>query len=284
MEKKSDDLLADAYKTLHLPPDASLEEARTACSVALLEAGKDDQGWERAKEIEHAFEIVGTHLSGRSHPAPRVIGTARMVMPQESKSPARALLFPAPKMISGIGYWPRVFFFLVLSVWGARFIAAPIESNYVGHSFMHLINLPFHEAGHILFSFFGDFLRVLGGTLAQVLVPLVCLVAFLRQTEPFGASCCLWWTGQSFVDAAPYIYDARAGQLILLGGITGQDNPDFHDWHNILARLGLLQYDHALAYMAKSVGSCLIVLSLAWAAWALFRQRRIMRSRVQGEL
>jgi hypothetical protein len=32
-----------------------------------------------------------------------------------------------------------------------------------------VINLPFHEAGHILFSPFGDFLMTLGGSLTQVL-------------------------------------------------------------------------------------------------------------------
>ena len=45
----------------------------------------------------------------------------------------------------------------------------------------------FHEAGHILFSPFGRFMTVLGGSLTQVLVPLLCAGAFLWQTrDPFA--------------------------------------------------------------------------------------------------
>ena len=76
--------------------------------------------------------------------------------------------------VSPLGYWSRVCFFIVLSVWGVRFIFAPVEGDSVYHSFMHLINLPFHEAGHVIFSFLGDFLHVLGGSLNQVIVPVVC--------------------------------------------------------------------------------------------------------------
>ena len=117
-------------------------------------------------------------------------------------------------------------------------------------------------------------MHVLGGTLGQVAVPAVCLVAFLMRAEPFGASCCLWWTGQNLIDVAPYVYDARAEELTLLGGITGQDAPDFHDWHNILGRLGLLPWDHTIAYTSKWIGASLIILSLLRGGWALFCQYR----------
>ena len=39
--------------------------------------------------------------------------------------------------------------FAVLIIWGVKFIASPLEENYAGQSFMHLVNLPFHEVGHI---------------------------------------------------------------------------------------------------------------------------------------
>jgi hypothetical protein len=273
MEKKRNDMVADAYTALNLAPGASTEEVKAAYDSALREAGQDDRGWKRAKEIGSAFEILGTHVSG----GPGVASRHHQEAYTNGAHPLKTLFLPAPRELSAVSYWPRVCFFLVMAVWGAWFIFAPVEGDYVGRSFMHLINLPFHEAGHLLLAFLGDFMRVLGGTLVQVIVPLVCLIAFLKQAEPFGAACCLWWTGQSFIDAAPYIYDARAGQLMLLGGTTGQDNPDFHDWHNMLARLGLLQYDHAFAYAAKSVGVSLLILSLAWGAWVLFREYKVLR-------
>lgn len=183
----------------------------------------------------------------------------------------------ADNNIKSFYFYGRVFLFLLLILWGIKFIFAPVGGDYIGSSFMHLINLPFHEAGHLIFSILGDFMRVLGGTLTQILIPLVCVIAFLRREDIFAASCGLWWMGQSFIDASPYIYDARAGQLMLLGGITGQDDPDFHDWHNILERLDLLPCDHIIAYLSKSAGVVLILLSLGWAGYTLLHQYRIMK-------
>lgn len=158
---------------------------------------------------------------------------------------------------------------LVLLIWGLIFVFSPIGDDYVGQSIMHMINLPFHEAGHLIFSSLGDFMRVLGGTLMQVGIPLLCVGTFLRRGDNFGAACALWWVGQNFIDVAPYIYDARAGELMLLGGTTGQEAPDFHDWHNLLERLGCLNWDHALACSAKVTGSVLILLSSLWVGWLL---------------
>jgi hypothetical protein len=83
--------------------------------------------------------------------------------------------------------------------------------------------------------------------------------------------------GQSFIDIAPYIYDARAGELMLLGGVTGQEAPDFHDWHNILGRLGLLSWDHPIAYAVRVTGVLVMVSSLGWAWSCLLRQYRDIR-------
>lgn len=38
-----------------------------------------------------------------------------------------------------------------LIIWSWQLISASIESNTAGNSFLHLVNLPFHEAGHIIF-------------------------------------------------------------------------------------------------------------------------------------
>ena len=94
-----------------------------------------------------------------------------------------------------------------------------MREDVIGASFLHLINLPFHEAGHILFSPFGEFMTTLGGSLAQVLVPIVCAGAFLTTSwNPFGAAVMGWWAGENLLDVAIYINDARALQLTLIGG------------------------------------------------------------------
>jgi len=188
---------------------------------------------------------------------------------------AKALFFYVPEQVNPIALGFRAFLFLGLVVWGMLFIFHSPASNYAGESFLHNANLIFHEAGHIIFSLLGDFMRVLGGSLCQILIPLIAATTLLIKTrDTFGAAVGLWWVGENFIDLAPYINDARDMQLLLLGGITGQDSPDAHDWQNILYRLNLLPYDHALANATQFFGSFLIVLSLLWAAYILFLQYR----------
>ena len=168
----------------------------------------------------------------------------------------------------------RVVVFLVLLWWGRAFIFTPLETNYTGESFLHLINLPFHEAGHLLFIPLGRFMTILGGSLGQILMPLVCLGTFLIKTrDPFGASVALWWTAESFMDIAPYIDDARAMDLMLLGGVTGKET-DGHDWNNILTMLGWLEYDHRLAHLAYNFGILLMLASFAWGGLLLLKHYR----------
>ena len=164
--------------------------------------------------------------------------------------------------------------------WGLAFSTASVDANYVGQSFLHLINLPFHEAGHVLFSPFGRFFMILGGILGQVLMPLVCLGTFLVKTrDPFGAAVALWWMAESLMDLAPYINDARAMDLILLGGVTGRESGG-HDWNNLLTMLNLLEWDHRLAYLTHGLGVLLMFTSLAWGGWLLVRHYARWRNRL----
>ncbi|MEM7250485.1 MAG: zinc ribbon domain-containing protein [Pseudomonadota bacterium] len=139
-------------------------------------------------------------------------------------------------------------------------------------SFMHTINLVFHEAGHIIFILLGEFMGVLGGSLAQLMMPAAVVVAFLVYQNPFGSSVGLWWLGQSAMDLAPYIADARAGQVILLGGVTGNERPGFHDWEVILSWLGWMQHDHAIAGVVDGLGRFTMVAALVWGGWLVYKQ------------
>ena len=149
-----------------------------------------------------------------------------------------------------------------------------IESNAVGKSFLHGVNLPFHEAGHLIFRPFGELITSLGGTLGQLLMPLICMgVLLLKTRDPFGASVAFWWFGENFLDIAPYISDARAGQLPLLGGNFGYSAPyGFHDWQYLLTESGLLHYDHILAKATFLMGALIMLLSLLWGGFLLFKR------------
>jgi hypothetical protein len=161
-----------------------------------------------------------------------------------------------------------------LIIWGIRFIASPLEENYASASLMHLVNLPFHEAGHIFFRFLGSFMTSLGGTIGQFLMPLICLGVFLLKTrDPFGASVALWWFGQNFFDIAPYVDDARSLSLPLLGGNTGHSAPyGFHDWQYLLTESGLLPYDHIIAKCCVIAGTLTFAAAFAWGAVLLYKQ------------
>ncbi len=168
----------------------------------------------------------------------------------------------------------RCLLFILLAVWGWIFMITPLELNYAGKSVLHLVNLPFHEAGHVFFIPFGRFMTVLGGTLGQIVMPLICGGTLLLKTrDAFGASVALWWTAENFMDIAPYINDARALELMLLGDVTGQD-VEGHDWEYLLGSLGWLRYDHLLAHLAQWVGISVMALALLWSVLVLARQYR----------
>lgn len=168
-----------------------------------------------------------------------------------------------------------------LFVWGLTIIwATPAETG-EAPGFLHLVNTPFHEAGHILFRPLGSLITSLGGSIGQLLMPLICCLTLLLKTrDPFGAGVALWWLGQNFIDIAPYINDARAGELMLLGGNMGQSSPyGFHDWEYILTELGIEHWDHSIAWAAHLTGTAVMILALTWGGVILWRQYRVQTRR-----
>ena len=132
-------------------------------------------------------------------------------------------------------------------------------------AFLHGVNLVFHEAGHLIFGFFGQFVGVLGGSLNQVLIPAICVVAFLRTHQGASAAVAVFWTGQSLADVAVYAADGRAMALPLLAeGLI-------HDWNYILGHTGLLQHAEAIGRLMFGAGALLMLGALAFLALDLLR-------------
>ena len=131
-------------------------------------------------------------------------------------------------------------------------------------NFLHLIDLVFHEAGHVIFALFGRFIAILGGSLNQVLVPAVCTGVFLARQQYGSAAVTLFWTGQSLADVAVYVADGRAMALPLLAeGLI-------HDWNFILGTLGLLRAAESLGRLTFALGALAMLAALAllgWDAW-----------------
>lgn len=180
--------------------------------------------------------------------------------------------FYVPQRVPSTIIWTRAVVLALFALWGGYFIVSGLDWVAIGSSFMHNINLPFHEFGHILFSPFGRFMTILGGSLFQVMVPLILLGAFVYQKhDTFAASIMLWWCGQNFIDLAPYIADAQFRGLPLVGG-GGEES---HDWGNLLTMLDLLESSQAIARGSFLLGSVIMVLAVVWGAWVLMRQKAL---------
>lgn len=186
-----------------------------------------------------------------------------------------ASLFFVEDKVNPFVFYGRLLIFIGITVWGWQFINMDFVNNpgEIGNSYMHRINLIFHEAGHVIFMPFGWFMTKLGGTLGQLLMPIVVMLTFLiKSKNNFGASVCVWWLGQSFKDCAPYIDDALDQKLVLLGGFTGADRPGSHDWTNILSEFDKIDKHREIATTFDNIGTTLIVLALIWGSFLLFKQ------------
>jgi hypothetical protein len=185
----------------------------------------------------------------------------------------RELLLGLPREANVVGLVARAALLLVLVLWTLGFLRHGMDAGHLMRSFLHLVHLPFHEAGHVLLMPFGRFVSVLGGSLFQVAIPLVCGGVFLlKNRDPFAASVTLWWAGQSLMDLAPYIADARALRLPLLGGRTGAE-VEGHDWEYLLGALGLMNHDVTLGKLSFALGALTMLLALAWGGAFLWRLR-----------
>lgn len=190
----------------------------------------------------------------------------------------RERLFYVEPRINVVEFWARVAAWIGFAAWSVWFLQtdyAKVSGGLpeINYSFMHRVDLVFHEAGHVIFIPLGRFMSVLGGSLGQLIMPAIVLGTFLlKYRNTFGASVALWWLAQSAMDLAPYINDALVQQTILLGGVTGRDRPGYHDWNNILGELGLLHHAHGIAGFVDLMASGLMLLALVWGACLLHQQ------------
>lgn len=125
-------------------------------------------------------------------------------------------------------------------------------------NFMHGVNLIFHEAGHMLFLPFGEFMHFLGGSLNQILIPALISGYFFWTGQKFSGAVCLCWTGENFWDVSVYVKDASLQELPLLGG-----EGVMHDWNTLLGWMGLLRFDHAIGNFLFAIGSLLYIAAIA---------------------
>jgi hypothetical protein len=198
---------------------------------------------------------------------------SQIVIPFSEKM--RELIFYVPESVEQFIWYGRLALWVVFMLWGLSFIMDGINYETIGGSFLHQVNLPFHEFGHVFFRFAGNFMMILGGSLFQVSMPLGLACVFLfQQKDTFAASIMLWWSGQNFIDVSPYIADATARSLPLIGGAS----EEMHDWGNLLSQLNWLHYDHLIAQISFLIGTVFILLSISWGSYLLLLQKRHLQA------
>lgn len=180
----------------------------------------------------------------------------------------RERLLEVPDPVPRLAWYGRLAAFAGLALWGASVWLAKMTDT---PDVLHLTVILFHEAGHVIFRPFGETMGVAGGTLGQLLMPLVCAVALYRHGDNFGAALATGWMALSLMDASVYAYDAAKPVLPLIGGGTGEDS--FHDFIYLFDRFGQLDRARGWARAMKALGTVGLCAALAWAALLLRRQR-----------
>lgn len=239
-----------------LPQEQSLPAACPGCGVILAKVGQ------RLPRAAHAARIA------------------------PASSPERGgvlagWLLQVPQRIEPWQWGLRVLLLAAFAAWGLALIGADHRSGEIGASFLHGPLLVFHEAGHVIFRLFGEWMAVLGGTLMQLLMPALMALALLwRNRDPFGAALALWLLGVSLLDVAPYVHDALQPQLMLLSGSVGDEGG--HDWIYLLESIGWRSRAPLLGVLVHRLGALVVMLALGWAAWLLWLQRRRAQRRHQA--
>lgn len=129
--------------------------------------------------------------------------------------------------------------------------------------FIDNVDLIFHEAGHTLFMFFGEFIYICMGSGFQILLPFAFAAYFFYQRQPLSSSICLMWTGMNFINVSVYARDAIVMQLPLLGGDSST-----HDWNHILTMLHILSWTPEVANTLYALGILCIGGAIAWT-WSV---------------
>ena len=136
-----------------------------------------------------------------------------------------------------------------------------------GFLFLDYVNLMIHEAGHLFFSWLGETIMILGGTLGELLVPLLCAAYFFFHRETTGFAFCSFWFFENFPYIGTYMSDARDQALPLFGG--GE-----HDWGLLFGQWGVLQHDRVIGGVTRDIGWIGMLLTVAWLALQSYRSTR----------
>ena len=140
---------------------------------------------------------------------------------------------------------------------------------------LNLVNLGFHELGHLVTYPFPDLFTAAMGSITQTLVPVGLAVYFAwRRRDHLGAGVCLAWAATNAQEWSVYVADAPYERLELIGGD--------HDWAFFLHRLGWMEAADELALAIYLLGWALLLAGFAFCASRFLRTPEPVRERLPG--
>ena len=132
-------------------------------------------------------------------------------------------------------------------------------TNTSGFLFLDFVNLMIHEGGHFFFSWFGDTIRILGGTLGELIVPLLCAAYFFWHRQTTAFTFCIFWFFENFPYIGAYMSDARTASKPLVGG-------DESDWTILFTQWDLLAHDQQIGHAMRVLGLLGMLAAPLWLA------------------
>ena len=230
-----------------LPADQSLPAACPACGIVLAK-----------------FAATPVHsVSGE---------TASEI---ETRPSFAGWLFHVPEQVSPTNWYARGAL-LVAAMLYTFFFFRQVDINYgdLGGHLLWLLITPWHEAGHLVFRPFGQFMHIAGGTIMQHMFPIVLGVALLRSRNPFGAALCFWLLGYSVIYTGWYMHDAGDPQAMMVSGKSSAED-DGHDFVNIFSDMGgwwILNATRIGIFVGR-LGEVMMCIGLAWGAFLVWMQK-----------
>ncbi|MGB8473115.1 MAG: hypothetical protein WCE61_03385 [Candidatus Acidiferrum sp.] len=163
---------------------------------------------------------------------------------------------PDWKPVSRLAVITWIIFYLLFLLYAA--------ADRTGFLFIDYVNLIIHEGGHFFFSWFGYIVMILGGTLGELLVPLLCAAYFWWHRETTAVAFCSFWFFENFLYIGTYMADARSQDLPLVG--SGD-----HDWDILFTHWNLLLHDQQIGHVTRALGWLGMLATVAWLAFRVFR-------------
>ena len=185
--------------------------------------------------------------------------------PRRPITPFRSPLRPTTPAIGPRLNYFKAGFILAVGLYGVLCAVNPKT-----YRFLDRVDVVFHEAGHLIFGLFGEFIGILGGSLMQVLIPAIVTGYFILYNQRWSGMVTLFWVGQSLFNVSVYVKDARAQALPLLGGedVT-------HDWNWLLGRLHLLRWDQTLGNLVFFLGVLALAISVAGGLYLSLEEQTV---------